>query len=109
MVPMTCSQLALIRPFLCPFDPTELRFVFIFHHPQEPRNKQILLATIGDEILAYGSNPGGILGVGHSDPIDDQPKKVDALSGKKIIDFAAGDFHIVALAETGEMYSWGKN
>ena len=37
------------------------------------------------------------------------PKVIEAFCGKKIIDFAVGSVHSLAVTEDGEVYSWGWN
>ena len=37
------------------------------------------------------------------------PKVIEAFCGKKIIDFAVGSVHCLAVTEDGEVYSWGWN
>ena len=37
------------------------------------------------------------------------PKVIEAFCGKKIIDFAVGSVHCLAVKEDGEVYSWGWN
>ncbi len=38
-----------------------------------------------------------------------QPKVVESLRGKKVIDIEAGNRHVLALTESGEVYGWGSN
>lgn len=37
------------------------------------------------------------------------PKMIESFCGKKIIDFAVGSVHCLAVTEDGEVYSWGRN
>lgn len=37
------------------------------------------------------------------------PKMIEAFCSKKIVDFAVGSFHCLAVTEDGELYSWGQN
>lgn len=37
------------------------------------------------------------------------PKIIETFCGKKIIDFAVGSVHCLAVTEDGEVYSWGRN
>lgn len=37
------------------------------------------------------------------------PKLIEAFCSKKIVDFAVGSFHCLAVTEDGELYSWGRN
>lgn len=38
-----------------------------------------------------------------------EPKKIEALDGKIIVDVAVGSAHSLALSSTGEVYGWGRN
>ena len=65
------------------------------------------------EILAWGSNGNGQLGIG-DDQYQDQssPAPVDrsgVLAGKRIIAISAGAGHSLALSDDGIVYAWGAN
>ena len=48
------------------------------------------------------------LGHGNEDHVR-QPRQVEALSGKKVVDLAVGSMHVLALTDEGEVYAWGGN
>ncbi|WP_051327499.1 thrombospondin type 3 repeat-containing protein [Desulfatibacillum aliphaticivorans] len=68
-----------------------------------------LALTSGGEVFAWGSNGAGQLGLGTSgDGADERtPQKVNALSN--VTALAAGEFHSLALARDGSVWSWGNN
>lgn len=43
------------------------------------------------------------------DTIHPVPKRHEALKSQAIVDVAAGEYHYLALSQTGEVYSWGDN
>lgn len=48
--------------------------------------------------------------LGHSDEEHlKTPKLVGRLTGEKIVELAVGSQHTLALAESGNLYGWGKN
>jgi alpha-tubulin suppressor-like RCC1 family protein len=58
--------------------------------------------------LPFSSGPSHLLG--HGDTQDQaSPKRVEALRGVRVSSVAVGDHHVVALAEDGLVYAWGKN
>jgi alpha-tubulin suppressor-like RCC1 family protein len=60
------------------------------------------------ELFSWGY--GGFETLGHGD-VQDQlsPKRVEALRSVRVSSVAAGSFHVLALAEDGQVYSWGRN
>lgn len=70
---------------------------------------EALMVTSEDEVYAVGSNCSTCLGLGDCQSTL-QPRKVEHLCGKKVIDFAYGSGpHVLALTLTGEVYTWGHN
>ncbi|XP_014471626.1 PREDICTED: RCC1 and BTB domain-containing protein 1-like isoform X3 [Dinoponera quadriceps] len=70
---------------------------------------EALIMTKDKMVYALGSNTSGCLGTGdmHSTLY---PKKIEALCEKGIKTFAYGSGpHVLALADSGEVYSWGHN
>lgn len=62
-----------------------------------------------DDVYAIGSNCSSCLGLGDSHS-SFEPRKVDVLCKKKIIDIAFGSGpHVLAVSSDGEIYSWGHN
>ncbi|XP_013780686.1 RCC1 and BTB domain-containing protein 1-like [Limulus polyphemus] len=70
---------------------------------------EAIIVTKDDEVFALGSNCSGCLGLGDSHG-SLEPKKVVSLCKKGIKDFAYGSGpHVLAITESGELYSWGHN
>lgn len=70
---------------------------------------EALLITNEDEVYAVGSNGAGCLGLGdmHSTLL---PRKMEVLCFKSVSAFAYGSGpHVLALTQSGEVYSWGHN
>ncbi|KAK3086212.1 hypothetical protein FSP39_015293 [Pinctada imbricata] len=62
-----------------------------------------------DDVYAIGSNCSSCLGLGDTHS-SFEPRKVEALCKKKIMDIAFGSGpHVLAVSSTGDMYSWGHN
>jgi len=71
----------------------------------------IALASDGT-IYGWGRNGFGQLGDGEINALNNPPVAVDmsgALSGKTVIQIAAGGNHSLALASDGSIYTWGQN
>lgn len=68
-----------------------------------------MFLTNDDEVYAIGSNCSSCLGLGDAHS-SFEPRKVDVLCKKKIVDIAFGSGpHVLAVSKNGEMYSWGHN
>jgi len=65
-----------------------------------------LVLTKDGELYTWGNNDFGQLG-NPSKRAFDQPAKVSALGGVKIVDFACGENFVAALSENSEVYTWG--
>eukprot|EP00824_Muranothrix_gubernata_P000565 TRINITY_DN10685_c0_g1_i3.p1 TRINITY_DN10685_c0_g1~~TRINITY_DN10685_c0_g1_i3.p1 ORF type:complete len:477 (-),score=83.46 TRINITY_DN10685_c0_g1_i3:60-1490(-) len=62
--------------------------------------------TDDGELFTWGDGSNGRLG--HGDSLTRSlPHPVWALHGKKVVSVALGDYHAIALANTGKVYSWG--
>ena len=69
-----------------------------------------LALTDTGEIYSWGNNDYGQLGLGTIEPYKLTPQKVTKPSGvSKFINIAVGKNHSLALTDTGDIYSWGKN
>ncbi len=69
-----------------------------------------LVLTEDSQVFGWGLNVSGQLGDGSTATFQPMPVAVSAagaLSGKTIVGIAAGEFHSVALASDGLMYTWG--
>lgn len=70
---------------------------------------EAIVVTFDDEVFALGSNGAGCHGVGDMNS-SLTPRKIEALSQKKLLDFAYGvGPHVLALTNAGEIYAWGHN
>lgn len=70
---------------------------------------EAIFITESDDVYAIGSNCSGCLGLGDSHS-SFEPRKIDGLCKKRIVDVAFGSGpHVLAVSETGEVYSWGHN
>ncbi|KAH8937225.1 hypothetical protein BDL97_16G015700 [Sphagnum fallax] len=65
-----------------------------------------IVLTSNGEVLSWGRNQNGQLGLGHK---EDSliPCKVQALEGKAVKMLAAGAEHTAAVTESGKLYGWG--
>lgn len=70
---------------------------------------EAIYITNDDEVYAIGSNCSSCLGLGDAHS-SFEPRKVDVLCKKNIVDIAFGSGpHVLAVSKNGEMYSWGHN
>lgn len=64
-------------------------------------------------VWSWGSNQYGQLGLGNNNYYT-EPQRVQVIDPKtkqelKVVDISVGEYHVVALAENGITYSWGKS
>jgi alpha-tubulin suppressor-like RCC1 family protein len=60
------------------------------------------------ELFSWGPGDDGLLG--HGDEEDQpSPKRVEALRGVRVSSVSVGQWHALALAEDGLVYTWGEN
>lgn len=71
--------------------------------------EHILLLTEAGAVLSYGRGSRGQLGHGDVENIVDSAVRIEALEGIQIKSIAAGGWHSLALAESGDVYVWGWN
>ncbi|KAI4497020.1 hypothetical protein M0802_007766 [Mischocyttarus mexicanus] len=82
-----------------------IRMVVVFGN----LGNEALIVTKDDMVYGLGCNISGCLGTGDAHSTL-HPKKVEALCEKGIKTFAYGSGpHVLALANKGEVYSWGHN
>eukprot|EP01084_Bolivina_argentea_P093659 168410_1 len=72
--------------------------------------KSSFYVDITGNLYSFGSNHGGILGIGEKNISFRQvcPKHVQ-FGSVKIVDIKCGEYHICALGHNGNVYSWGQN
>lgn len=66
-------------------------------------------AVLGDngQVYVFGDGEYGQHGSGSSSSMQREPVVVGKLANKKIVQIAAGSFHMAALDSEGELYCWG--
>ena len=69
---------------------------------------QFLGLTDTGDIYSWGNNYNGQLGLGNTDSLITSPTKVP-VSGVKFINVQTGNYHSLALTDSGDIYSWGSN
>lgn len=68
---------------------------------------EALIVLVNGDVYALGFNGNGCLGVGNGSSTL-EPKKIDELCQKEVVNFAYGmGPHVLAVTDTGELYSWG--
>ncbi|XP_074084239.1 putative E3 ubiquitin-protein ligase HERC6 isoform X2 [Macrotis lagotis] len=60
-------------------------------------------------VFSWGAGSEGQLGIGEFKKQNFIPKKIEDLSGIKIIQVSCGHYHSIALAQDGRVFSWGNN
>ncbi|KAK7584104.1 hypothetical protein V9T40_005067 [Parthenolecanium corni] len=79
--------------------------------PMLALDREVLLVTNDDEVLACGTNYSGCLGLEDTAPRF-EPESVVALNQKRVKGFVFGgygEFFVIAHCFTGAVYMWGKN
>lgn len=66
------------------------------------------LLFVAGEILVWGANNFGQLGLGHVSQIESIPKVVTSLKGVPIAFIACGSNHTFAISKSGAVFGWGK-
>lgn len=75
----------------------------------EEYGKEVIFVTNDDLVYVFGDNNDGVLGINSNNERIESPVKVDILSNKGISKIAYGLRHVIALTESGDVYSWGNN
>ncbi len=71
-------------------------------------NKHSVAVTSGGDVFTWGSNACGQLGYGSFDSnASPNPRAVEALKGKRIIECAASKRHTLVLTGDGDVLTWG--
>ena len=63
---------------------------------------------VGDELLAFGLNHDGQLGLGHRED-QTKPRLVRGLAGERIALVVCGGGHSIVVSTSGVMFAWGDN
>lgn len=61
------------------------------------------------KVYSCGLASNGSLGLGATSPNQSIPQEITGLSGTNITQIDAGTSHVLALSNTGQVYSWGAN
>ncbi|XP_030635910.1 RCC1 and BTB domain-containing protein 1 isoform X1 [Chanos chanos] len=70
---------------------------------------EAIYITHDDEVFVFGLNCSNCLGTGDSQSTI-VPKKLDCLTGKKVVSLSYGSGpHVLLATEEGELYAWGHN
>lgn len=64
--------------------------------------------VLGGDILAWGANNFGQLGIGLFSSYEAVPKPVSSLRGIPIVFVTCGANHTLAISKSGAVYGWGK-
>ena len=71
-------------------------------------NKHSVAVTSGGDVFTWGSNVCGQLGYGSFDSnASPNPRTVEALKGKRIVECAASKRHTLVLTDDGDVMTWG--
>lgn len=106
---MTLERRKLRRsiPFLGDLDHhllLDVKRVFVFGREADAA----FLITKSDHVYAYGKNCHGCLGLGCEGPVG-EPRQVTELTRRKVVEFAAGRSHVLALTKSGLVFASGSN
>jgi RCC1 and BTB domain-containing protein len=82
---------------------SNIKFVCIFGENSD----EVLLVTKDDFVFGFGSNRNGCLGLGNDSTLE--PKVVEELCHKEIIDMSYGWNYVIVLTKSGSCYSMGRN
>lgn len=66
-----------------------------------------MVFIVGGEILSFGANDHGQLGIGRCSQVEVKPQVVSALTGIPIAFIACGGSHTFAVSKSGAVFSWG--
>jgi len=72
------------------------------------RGNSAFLITEKGEVFAFGINEYGELGLGNK-KLESTPKPIEIFSEIRIISICAGFSHSLALTDSGNVWSWGRN
>ncbi|KAL4482807.1 hypothetical protein ABPG72_022367 [Tetrahymena utriculariae] len=91
------------------YNPTEIEVLSDKKIKKVEAGKSISMAlTHNGEVYSWGKNKGGILG--HEDRLSfnmTQPERIEKLLGQKVKQISCGQFHMAAVTEDGDVYTWG--
>ncbi|XP_063677273.1 E3 ubiquitin-protein ligase HERC2-like isoform X2 [Bolinopsis microptera] len=68
--------------------------------------KHCLAINTAGRVFSWGDGDDGKLGHGNCTMLE-EPKMIDCLKSKRVVDIACGDGHSAVITSSGELYSWG--
>lgn len=71
------------------------------------RDGSALLVNDHGKLLAFGRNKDGILGLGHSHPIEERLVEVEAMRSKKVRELVFEKLFVTVLTDDGQVWTWG--
>ncbi|OTF82930.1 RCC1 domain containing protein [Euroglyphus maynei] len=83
----------------------DIKRVFVFGRDSDC----VIFITRNDNVYSYGRNNCGCLGIGEGDELIVEPRKIQRLCGRKIVEFSAGRNHILARSKNGKIFACGSN
>lgn len=72
-------------------------------------NDRTYCVLVDEDVLAFGNNRKGLLGLGHKNTIGAEGGKIVELSGQLVMDIVDGRDYVVALTALGRVYIWGES
>lgn len=72
-------------------------------------NQHCLALSDDGQLITWGQNSHGQLGLGHGFTSQSSPQRVKSLEGIPLAQVTAGGFHSFALSLSGAVFAWGKN
>ena len=72
-------------------------------------DQNIIFVTDDNRVYAFGENTEGCLGVGHCNPVWDEPVLIETFIGKRVIQIASGLLFTLVLCTSKECFSFGLN
>ena len=71
-------------------------------------SRHTAIITSAGAIYSWGDKENGVAGHGDTEGHQYNPKLLEKLAGKRIVQLSACGFHTACLTENGELYSWGE-
>ena len=85
----------------------QIKYFYVFNDYNSITN--VLLITLDDRVFGFGSNYGGVLGLGHKNEMN-EVTEIPELKGNNIKEFYNGlEFVIAMNCERNKLFGWGQN
>lgn len=72
-------------------------------------NDRTYCVLIDEDVLAFGNNRKGLLGLGHKNKVGREGGKIQELSRQLVVNISDGRYFVAALTALGGVYIWGEN